>query len=85
MKTRIVKIGNSKGIRIPKPLLRELGLHSEVEITVQDGALVIRPVRKARTGWENAFLEMAARGDDQLLDGEMIQDHSWDEREWKWK
>ena len=46
MKTHVVRIGNSQGIRIPKPLLEQTGLKGEVEITAQDDSLMIRPVRK---------------------------------------
>ncbi len=68
MKTRIVPIGNSQGIRIPKPLLEQTGLHGEVEISAQDDALVIRPIHKPRANWAKAFQMMAQRGDDSLLD-----------------
>jgi antitoxin MazE len=68
MKTRIVAIGNSQGIRIPKPLLEQCGLSGEVEISAEDGALVIRPVKGRRANWAAAFQEMARRGDDALLD-----------------
>ncbi len=66
MKTRIVRIGNSQGIRIPKPLLEQTGLRGEVEISAQDDCLIIRPARQPRTGWAAAFREMARRGDDGL-------------------
>jgi antitoxin MazE len=68
MKTPIVRIGNSQGIRIPKPLLEQTGLKGEVEINAQEDSLVIRPARKPRAGWAGAFREMARRGDDALLD-----------------
>ena len=62
MITRIVRIGNSHGIRIPKPLLEQTGLSGEVEISVQDNALVIKSTKKPRAGWAEAFEEMARRG-----------------------
>ncbi len=68
MKTRIVRIGNSRGVRIPKRLLEQTGLQGEVEISAEDGALVIRAARKPREGWDAAFREMARRGDDALID-----------------
>jgi antitoxin MazE len=68
MKTHIVRIGNSQGVRIPKPLLEQTGLSGEVEISVQDGSLVIKRAHKPRAGWAKAFKEMAERGDDVLLD-----------------
>ena len=55
MKTQIVRIGNSQGIRIPKPLLQQTGLHGEVEIFAEEDSLVIRPAKKPREGWDEAF------------------------------
>ena len=85
MRTRIVPIGNSQGIRIPKSLLEQTGLSGEVEIVAEDGALVIRPARKPRAGWAAAFQEMARRGDDALLDDVLPSLSSWDEDEWAWQ
>jgi antitoxin MazE len=85
MKTHIVPIGNSRGIRIPKPLLEQAGLSGEVEISAQDDTLVIRPVRRPRSGWAAAFQEMAQHGDDRLLDDVAPTQSSWDEDEWEWR
>jgi antitoxin MazE len=84
MKTRIVAIGNSQGIRIPKLLLEQTGLSGEVEISAEENALVIRAARKPRAGWAAACREMAERGDDVLLDGGSPSSSSWDEEEWEW-
>jgi antitoxin MazE len=84
IKTRIVKIGNSQGIRIPKLLLDQLGFGSEVEIAVQQQTLVIRPLQHPRHGWEEQFRSMAEQGDDQLLDGDIVSLSSWDDEEWEW-
>jgi antitoxin MazE len=67
MKTRIVRIGNSYGIRIPKKILDQTGLKGEVEIIAGLGSLTIRG-KKPREGWARAFEEMARRGDDVPLD-----------------
>ena len=85
MKTRIVPIGNSQGVRIPKPLLEQAGLAGEVEISAEGGALVIRPANKPRAGWTVAFREMARRGDDALLDDAAPSLSAWDEGEWEWQ
>jgi antitoxin MazE len=85
MKTRIVRIGNSQGIRIPKPLLEQTGLQGEVEIQAENGSLVIRPTRKPRAGWAASFQEMAQRGDDAMLDNAPPSLSSWDEEEWEWR
>ena len=82
IRTRLIKIGNSQGIRIPKALIEQVGLGQDVEVEAQDGQLVIRPVRHPRAGWEAEFRTMAARGDDRLLDAETPT--RWDETEWHW-
>jgi len=84
MKTRIIKIGNSKGIRIPKSLLDQVGLSEEVELAVQRNRLVIRPAHRPRHDWEEQFRAMAKQGDDRLLDAEVIGLTEWDENEWEW-
>jgi antitoxin MazE len=85
MRTRIVRIGNSQGIRIPKPVLEQVGLTGEVELMVQDDSLVIAPVRATRAGWSNAYRGMAQRRDDALVDGELPNLSTWDRDEWKWR
>ena len=85
MKTRVVRIGNSRGIRIPKPLLQQVGLTGEVDIRAENGSLVIRPARAPRAGWAAAFEEMARRGDDALLDPGAPGLSSWDEEYWEWR
>jgi antitoxin MazE len=68
MKTVIRRIGNSKGMIIPAALLAEVGLVDEAEITVVDGALVVRPPTKpVRSGWAEASKEIAQAGDDALV------------------
>jgi len=84
MRARIIQIGNSRGIRIAKPLLEQTGLHGDVEISVRNGALLIHPATRPRAGWAEAFKEMAERGDDALLDAEARGLTRWDEDEWEW-
>ena len=85
MKARIVRIGNSQGVRIPKPLLEQSGLGTEVEIEAQAGQIVIRAAERPRQGWEEAFRSMAAHGDDALLDPEVAgSGGTWDDEEWEW-
>lgn len=84
MKSSIVRIGNSRGIRIPKAILEQCRLGSTVELEVRDGQLVVRPVVTPRSGWEEAFRQMAERGDDTLLDRESLTPTSWDRTEWRW-
>ena len=84
MRTRVVKIGNSQGVRIPKLLLERSHLPEEVEIEAQDDRIIIRSAKQPRQGWEEAFRAMAERGDDKLLDENLTGQTRWDEDEWQW-
>ena len=84
MKARIIKIGNSRGVRIPKPLLEQTRLSDDVELEAQQDHIVIRSARRPRDGWDARFSSMAAQRDDQLVDGVMLDQSSWDEAEWEW-
>ncbi len=83
MRAEIIKIGNSKGLRIPKAILEQCGLKNAVDLLVKDHALVITAHEEVREGWSDAFQLMAESGDDVLLDAEPLA-HSWDEEEWEW-
>jgi antitoxin MazE len=84
--TRVITIGNSRGIRIPKVLLDQIGLKKEeqVELAVERDRLIIRPVRRLRHDWDDQFKLMAQRGDDRLLDAETPSLTRWDAEEWEW-
>jgi antitoxin MazE len=81
-KTHIIRIGNSRGVRIPKIWLKQLHLDKEVEMSVQADRLIIRSARQPRQGWEEQFQAMHEQGDDQPLDE--FPPTSWDKQEWKW-
>ncbi len=86
MKTKIIKIGNSRGIRLPKVILHQLGINDEVDLEVDRDRIILKPIRRRRSGWREAFRKMAVNSDDQLLDGEeTIFQTSWDEDEWTWE
>lgn len=84
MKTRIVRIGNSQGIRIPKVLLERSGLGQEVDLQVQDEQIIIRPAQRPRQGWAELFREMAQQGHDRLIDKDFPGQTRWDKDEWQW-
>ena len=84
MRVHLVRIGNSRGIRIPKALLDELGLDGEIDLEIRSGKLVLSRARGPREGWDEAFAAMASRGDDRLFHGEQLKASSWDEKEWEW-
>ncbi len=82
-KTRIVRIGNSRGIRVPKVLLELTQLPEEVELQAEPGRLVVRAARGPRAGWADAAKTMHARGDDPLLDGPTST--RFDDKDWQWR
>jgi antitoxin MazE len=85
MKSKIIKIGNSQGVRIPKPLIEQLGMGQDIEILVEENRLVICPADHIRAGWDSAFKTMAQSGDDNLLDGDEAVETRWDKEEWEWE
>lgn len=82
MKTRLVRIGNSRGLRLAKPLIEQLGFEGEVEMLAEDGALVIRPARAVREGWAEAAAKLAARGEGRVGAGMPTR---FDAEEWEWR
>ena len=85
MKASIIKIGNSQGIRIPKAILSQCGFEDEVEFSIENNTLVIKPVKTRRKNWDAAFAKMAENGDDLLIDADLPVETDWDEAEWEWK
>jgi antitoxin MazE len=82
VKARIVAIGNSQGVRIPKPLLEQAGLEGDVELHAENGRIVIAAARRARAGWAEAAAALRSRGEDALLD---TPAPSFDAEEWEWR
>ncbi|MBI4962631.1 MAG: AbrB/MazE/SpoVT family DNA-binding domain-containing protein [Desulfomonile tiedjei] len=82
MKTRLVRIGNSRGIRLPKSLIAQAGLTEEVELRVQDGAIILERTTSTRSGWAEAAKELRQRDEDLLLDP--MNSTNFDEKEWEW-
>jgi antitoxin MazE len=82
MKADLVRIGNSRGVRIPKPLIEQCGLGETVDLRVENDCLVISPQRRPRQGWDGAFRAAALPVDnDLLLD---LGSNKFDGKEWKW-
>ncbi len=79
---KIVRIGNSRGLRIPKALLDEASLTNEVELRAEPGKLTVSAVRTPRAGWADVAREARAAGDDRLLDPPFRND--FDENDWRW-
>ncbi len=85
MKSQLIRIGNSRGVRLPKAVIEQIGLGDEIELDVRKDEVAIRPVkRKPRAGWAESFKAMAAAGDDELIDGPLPSLTKFDEEEWEW-
>lgn len=82
MKTRLVRIGNSRGLRLPKPLIEEAGFKDEVEVTLRDGALVITSAEHPRARWGAAVQLLLERREDYVI-GEPTPTR-FDAEEWEW-
>ena len=82
-KARIIRIGNSRGIRVPKAVLDQARLPDEVELHAEPGQLLVRAARRPREGWADAARTMRQRSDDQLTDVPMQT--RFDEEEWEWR
>ena len=84
MRAHIIRIGNSQGIRIPKVLLEQSHLGTEVELEVEDEKIVIRPASRPRAGWDDSFRLMAESGDGRTTDEDVNVETEWDRDEWEW-
>jgi antitoxin MazE len=80
--TRLIRVGNSRGVRIPKLMIDQAGLEEEVEISVRQDGIMIGPVHSRRAGWDAQFKAMAEQGDDRLADPDRPTE--WDDAEWTW-
>jgi len=84
LKTNIIRIGNSQGIRLPKTVLQQCGLkdEDEVELEIESDQIIIKSTKNPRQGWAEAFIKMPKKKDDQLIDSEIQT--NWDKKEWVW-
>jgi antitoxin MazE len=83
IKSKMIAIGNSRGIRIPRTIIEQIGLTENVELMVEGNKLIVQSASTARTGWQEQFSAMAKNHDDILLDD--ITPTQWDTEEWIWQ
>jgi antitoxin MazE len=81
MEISVIKIGNSKGIRLSKTLLDRYNIKDSVDLIMDKGQIILKPISKPRKGWEKAFEKMAENGDDKLLIDDVFDDENLEE--WK--
>ena len=84
MKAKLIAIGNSRGIRLPKAVVEQCGLRNDIELEIKSDHLIVRSPKSVRAGWDEAFAKMGARGDDRLLDVTKHITNEWDQTEWTW-
>lgn len=83
MKSRLIRIGNSRGVRLPKPVIEQAGLGEQVDVHVRGNAVVITSRAAPREGWAEAARETRARDDDHLIDEPTRT--RFDDEEWRWR
>jgi antitoxin MazE len=81
MEVTVIKIGNSRGIRLSKTLLERYNIRDTVDLILEKGQIIIKPLSRPRKGWDKAFMEMNANGDDTLLINDIFEDENIEE--WK--
>lgn len=83
MRIRLIRIGNSRGLRLPKPLIQQAGLGDDIEVQLEEGRIVISPCGAPRAGWREAARQGHERGEDRpLLAG---ADTRFDDLDWQWE
>lgn len=78
MEQSIIKIGNSKGLRLSKSILERYQIKDKVEVILEEGQIIIKPIDEPRKGWDQAFKKMNENGDDQLLIDDVFEDEFQD-------
>ena len=81
MEVSVIKIGNSKGIRLSKDLLDRYNINDKIDLILEKGQILLRPISKPRAGWDKAFKKMHDSGDDNLLIDDVFEDETLEE--WK--
>ena len=80
MDISVIHIGNSKGIRLSKTLLKKYNITDKVELILEKGYIILKPKREPSSGWEKAFKKMSENGDDKLLMNDLFEDENLEER-----
>ena len=81
MEVTVIKIGNSRGIRLSKTLLERYNIRDSVDLILEKGQIIIKPLSRPRKGWDKAFIEMHANGDDKLIMPDIFEEENLEE--WK--
>ncbi len=79
MEVSIIPIGNSKGIRLTKTLLEKYNITDSVELILEKGFIVLKPIQEPRKNWEKSFKKMHKNGDDKLIGNDIFEDENFEE------
>ena len=79
METSIIKIGNSKGLRLSKAILEKYNIKDKVELILEKGQIILKPIALPRKNWEKEFRKMSKNGDDKLLMNDIFEGENLDE------
>ena len=79
MELSVIQIGNSKGFRLSKAILEKYNIKDKVELVLEKGYIILKPISTPRKNWERAFKEMADSGDDQLFMNDVFEDENLEE------
>ncbi len=81
MIAKVIKIGNSKGIRIPNQILKDMNIENQVELIISDSKdeIILKPIHRVREGWSESFKKMRSESADKL-----VIDDSLDLKDWEW-
>lgn len=79
MELSIIQIGNSKGFRLSKALIERYNIKDTVELILEKGHMILKPVTRPRKGWETAFRKMNEAGEDQLLFSDVLDNEEMEE------
>jgi antitoxin MazE len=81
MEVSVVKIGNSRGIRLSKTIIERYNIRDTVDLILEKGQIIIKPLSRPRKGWDKAFEQMHASGDDKLIIPDVFEEENLEE--WK--
>ncbi len=79
MEASVIKIGNSKGLRLSKIILEKYKIKDKVELILEKGRIILKPIEQPRKNWESAFKEMRMNNDDNLLMKDVLEDENFEE------
>lgn len=79
MEISIIKIGNSKGLRLSKTILDKYDIKDKVELILEKRQIILKPIDSTRKNWEQEFKKMGKNGDDKSLMNDVFDDENLEE------